>query len=67
MEESNSDSDNKLLAILKKKVLPEGETSTPITGLLYFPLEGKHKDKQLWLYYTSGAHRLSLRFKHKKR
>jgi hypothetical protein len=52
-----------LLAALKAKVLPEKETTEPLSGLLYFYLEGKLKPKDLELRYQGSAGKLSLRFK----
>lgn len=52
-----------LLAVLKEKVLAEKEIAEPLSGLLYFLLEGKHKPKELELLYNGPAGRLSLRFK----
>jgi hypothetical protein len=52
-----------LLTVLKEKVLPEKEITEPLSGLLYFLLEGKHKPKDLELMYKGPAGRLSLRFK----
>ena len=52
-----------LLAVLKEKVLAEKEIAEPLSGLLYFLLEGKHKPKELELMYKGPAGRLSLRFK----
>lgn len=43
--------DNPVLAALKSKELPQGKTSEPKAGLLYFTLEGKHKLKDLELLY----------------
>ncbi len=54
--------DNPLLAALRKKILPEGETSAPVSGLLYFSIEGKHKIKDLGLQYIGPAGRLVLDF-----
>lgn len=51
-----------LLAVLKQKVLPETETSQPLSGLLYFSLEGKHKPKDLELRYAGPGGKLSVRF-----
>jgi hypothetical protein len=51
-----------LLAVLKQKVLPETETSHPVSGLLYFSLEGKHKPKDLELRYAGPGGKLSMRF-----
>lgn len=56
------DKDNPMLALLKEKALPQTETTEPVTGLLYFFLEGKHKLKDLELMYKSPAGRLILDF-----
>jgi len=47
---------------LDAKILPEGKTDKPVTGLLYFPME-KQKMKDLELYYGDKEHRISMRFK----
>ena len=60
--ETKGETDNKLLTLLKEKVLPEGEISEPVSGLLYFPIEGKHKVKQMELHYRGEAAKLDLRF-----
>jgi hypothetical protein len=54
---------NPLLATLKAKVLPEQETDRPLSGLLYFQLDGKQKTKDLELLYKGPAGRLSIRFR----
>jgi hypothetical protein len=59
----NREKDDPLLAVLKDKVLPEKETTEPLSGLLYFSLEGKHKPKDLELRYAGPAGKLSLRFR----
>jgi hypothetical protein len=51
-----------LLATLKARVLKLKETKEPVSGLLYFLMEGKHKTKQLELLYKGPAGKLSLRF-----
>jgi hypothetical protein len=55
--------DNPLLAVLKDKVLPEKKTAAPLSGLLYFSLEGKHKPKDLELQYLGPAGKLVLKFR----
>lgn len=55
--------DNPLLAVLQAKVLPDKESSEPVSGLLYFPLEGKHKAKDISLIYKGPAGRLVLEFR----
>lgn len=62
----NTGSDKKpdpLLAVLEEKVLPETETKEPVSGLLYFSLEGKHKPKQIALEYTGAGGKLRLQFR----
>ncbi len=51
-----------ILDVLKQKILPEKETTTPVSGLLYFPME-KQKLKDLELIYTTPEGKLRLRFK----
>jgi hypothetical protein len=47
---------------LESKILPEGKTTQPISGLLYFPME-KQKMKDLELVYGGKENRIRLRFK----
>ncbi|MBI4873366.1 MAG: hypothetical protein HY822_01895 [Acidobacteria bacterium] len=63
VDTSEKSKDNPLLAKLKRKVLPAREGTEPLTGLLYFSLEGKHKPKDLELVYRGPAGKLSIRFK----
>jgi hypothetical protein len=60
--EGNRMEKNPLLATLKEKILPEKETEEAVSGLLYFHMEGKHKPKQLQLWYQSPSGKLTLRF-----
>ena len=62
VRDTDKDSDNPLLAVLKEKILVEKKTDRPVSGLLYFPL-GKQKVKDLELIYTSPGGKLSLRFR----
>jgi len=58
-----SDQDEKpLKKTLDSKILPEGKTTQPVSGLLYFPME-KQKMKDLELQYGGKDNRISLRFK----
>ncbi len=57
-----ADKENPLLTVLKAKLLKEGETLDPVTGQLYFLLEGKHKPKDLDLLYRTAEGRLELDF-----
>lgn len=52
-----------LLATLRQKALPEQSATGPVSGLLYFLLEGKHKPKDLELRYDGPAGKLSVRFR----
>ena len=60
--ESTGTKNNKLLNALTEKELKDGEIKDWSTGLLYFPLEGKQKLKDLVLIYKSPAGRLVLAF-----
>lgn len=53
------------LKLLKEKVLRDGVVTQPVEGLLYFPLEGKHKPKQLTLLYNGTWPKLELPFSEK--
>ena len=59
----DKEKENPLLAKLKQKMLPAKQGTEPISGLLYFSLEGKHKPKDLELVYRGPAGKLSIRFK----
>ncbi len=54
--------ENPLQKVLDDKILMEGKTKNPLSGLLYFPME-KQKMKELELYYGGKENRISLRFK----
>jgi hypothetical protein len=54
--------ENPLQKALDDKILVEGKTIRPLSGLLYFPME-KQKMKELELYYGGKENRISLRFK----
>ena len=56
---------NPLLEALKSKCLPEKETNEPVEGLLYFPLDGKVKLKDLVLFYKAPGGKMELRFERK--
>ena len=63
INEKNAGKPNPLLDALKAKVLQEGEIDHPVTGLLYFQIDGKVKPKQLELVYRKAPPRVSVRFK----
>jgi hypothetical protein len=56
--------DQNLLELLKAKELPEKESIEPIEGFLYFPLDGKHKLRNLAVLYRGPAGKLDLEFEH---
>jgi hypothetical protein len=62
IDNSSKTSQTPLLELLRQKALPQKETNEPVTGLLYFFLEGKHKLKQLELMYKGPSGRLMLDF-----
>ena len=53
-----------LLEALKAKQLPTKDAKDPVSGFLYFPLDGKHKLKNLAVLYRGPAGRLDLEFEH---
>jgi len=53
---------NPLLDALNKEILPEGDIEKPVSGLLYFQMEGKLRIKDLELVYRKAPPRVSLRF-----
>jgi hypothetical protein len=60
--EAGGEKENPLKKTLDAKILPEGKTKQPVSGLLYFPLE-KQKMKDLELTYGDKENRIRLRFK----
>ena len=54
----------KLLEALKAKELPAKESIVAVEGFLYFPLDGKHKLKNLAVLYRGPAGKLDLEFQH---
>ncbi len=53
-----------LLQALKSKELPQKQTVEAVEGFLYFPLDGKHKLKNLAVLYRGPAGKLDLEFEH---
>src|ERR1700761_7688633 len=49
--DAKKEGNDKLLQALKEKVLPTKESIEPVEGYLYFPLDGKHKLKNLAVLY----------------
>lgn len=62
--DTRSEGDEKLLEALKAKQFPEKESIEPVEGYLYFPLDGKHKLKNLVVLYRGPAGKLNLEFTH---
>jgi hypothetical protein len=63
LSDGGKDKDDPTLAALKQKALREGETTEAVKGYLYFPLEGKHKAKDIALVYNGPAGKLALEFR----
>jgi hypothetical protein len=53
---------NPLVALLDQKRLPDKQTTDPVSGLLYFQIDGKVKNKDLELIYQGQAGRLYIGF-----
>jgi hypothetical protein len=62
IKDDKKNQNNPLLKVLEAKILPDKEITEPLTGLLYFPLEGKIKLKDLELIYKGPAGRLIVEF-----
>ncbi len=62
--DTKSQGNQKLLEALKAKQLQEKESVEPVEGYLYFPLDGKHKLKNLAVLYRGPAGKLDLEFEH---
>ncbi len=63
---ANSEPREKLLKALAEKCLPEKPSMEPLEGLLYFPLEGKIKPKDLAIVYKGPAGKLVMEFANPK-
>ncbi len=63
IETKNDEKANPILATLKTKELKYGKTMTPVKGLLYFSLDGKHKLKDLELWYRGPAGKFVISYK----
>lgn len=68
IEDNKSTPEQKaLLKLLHEKRLPEGEVEGPVSGLLYFAYEGKHRVKHFEFVYRKAPPRLSVRFPEPKK
>ncbi len=62
--DGNGKDDTALIAALKAKILPEGETKEAVEGLVYFALQtAKLKAKDLSLLYKGAGGRITVDFK----
>ena len=59
-----SKGNDQLLQALKAKQFPTEEAKDEVNGYLYFPLDGKHKLKNLAVLYRGPAGKLDLEFEH---
>lgn len=63
VETKNDEKESPLVGILKSKILPEKATLDPVSGLLYFEIDGKKlKSKDFEMIYHGPGGRLSMRF-----
>ena len=62
--DTKSQGNDRLLEALKAKQFPQKESIEPVEGYLYFPLDGKHKLKNMAVLYRGPAGRLDLEFQH---
>jgi len=62
--DTTNEGGKRLLEHLKAKQFPRKETADPVEGYLYFPLDGKHKLKNLVVLYRGEAGKLRLVFQH---
>ena len=63
VDDTSGAKDDPLLKLLKAKILPEKKTSDPVSGLLYFALDGKHKAKDMALQYKTPSGLLTVEFR----
>jgi hypothetical protein len=63
MDQKNQ-GNSELLEALKAKQFPTGDAKDEVNGYLYFPLDGKHKLKNLAVLYRGPAGKLDLEFQH---
>ena len=62
VKEDKDASKTTLEKTLDEKILPEGKSDQPVSGLLYFAME-KHKIKDMELVYGAKGSRIAIRFK----
>ncbi len=62
--DNKSQGNDTLLQALRAKQLPTQEAKDEVSGYLYFPLDGKHKLKNLAVLYRGPAGKLTMEFEH---
>ncbi|HEY7212612.1 MAG TPA: hypothetical protein VH477_20205 [Bryobacteraceae bacterium] len=62
--DSKNQGNQTLLEVLKAKQFPTADAKDEVSGYLYFPLDGKHKLKNLAVLYRGPAGKLNLEFQH---
>jgi hypothetical protein len=62
MKNADDTTESPLLLALRQKALPEKTVTEPVTGLLYFEIDGKVKPKNLELFYKTKSGKLGMRF-----
>ena len=63
VKEDSKEKVNPLKKILEDKELPAKEMKETTTGLLYFPIDGKHKTRNIILLYRGLGGRIDIEFK----
>jgi hypothetical protein len=63
-DNDKDEGNNKLLTALKAKQLPDSTTKDEVSGYLLFPLQGKHKLKNMALLYRGPGGHIDLEFEH---
>ncbi len=54
--------DEAFVSVLKRQMVPEKPTTKPVTGFLYFEIDGKVKPKDLTMIYKTADDKLEMRF-----
>jgi hypothetical protein len=65
VKDGSDKKDSPLLLVLREKILPEKSITDPITGLLFFVIDGKVKPKNLELFYKTDNGKLGIKFAYK--
>ncbi len=63
LKDDSKEKANPLKKVLEAKELPAKEMKETTTGLLYFPIDGKHKTKNIILLYRGLGGRIDIEFK----